>query len=136
MGQGQLKPLLQFTHVPLPQSSFYEWGLWVCRQRWRWRVQGASMLPSLYPGDQVLVDVRAYRRSPPHVGDIVMAQHPERVGLYLVKRIVAIDAAGHYFLQGDNPSASTDSHDFGALPRSLILGKVTSCFEQTPTGYR
>ena len=102
--------------------------LWLLRWRRRLRIVGLSMQPLLQPGDEVLVDVRAYRRSLPTPGDIVVLQHPHQPQLRIVKRAVAITPAGDCFVQGDNPSASTDSRTFGCVQASLILGKVVCRF--------
>ncbi len=36
------------------------------------------MIPILKPGDEVLVNTRAYREQTPRVGDIVVAHRPDR----------------------------------------------------------
>lgn len=85
------------------------------------------MLPTLHPGDQVLVHPGAYRQTTPQVGDIVLAQHPFQHQFYLIKRVQAV--ADHaYFLAGDNLAESTDSRAFRAISLDHILGKVTSFF--------
>lgn len=57
-------------------------------------------------------------------GDVVVARQPDRPHLEIIKRIRSIDAAGTIFLVGDNPMASTDSRDFGAVSREQILARV------------
>lgn len=47
------------------------------------------MFPTLSPGEYVLFDRLAYRRQPPRRGDIVLASHPTRAGLRIVKRVAA-----------------------------------------------
>ncbi len=84
------------------------------------------MAPLLNPGDEILIDPRAYRRANPRQGDIVVARHPYRTDLRLVKRVAAVLENGHCVLEGDNPAESTDSRSFGALPPQRILGRVTS----------
>lgn len=86
------------------------------------------MSPLMEPGDEVLVDPRAYRRTPPCPGDIVVARHPYRTDLRLVKRVVSVQQNGYCLLEGDNRSESTDSRIFGPLPPECILGRVTSRF--------
>lgn len=86
------------------------------------------MAPLLQPGDEILIDPRAYRRTPPRPGDIVVAQHPYRKDTRILKRVDAVLENGHCVLKGHNPLESTDSSAFGALPPERILGRVTSRF--------
>jgi nickel-type superoxide dismutase maturation protease len=86
------------------------------------------MSPLLKAGDEVLVNPRAYVRTLPRPGDVVVARHPYRSGLRLVKRVAAVLENGHCLLEGDNSSESTDSRAFGPLPPEHILGRVTSRF--------
>lgn len=58
------------------------------------------------------------------VGDVVVARRPDRPELEIIKRITAIDADGAIILAGDNPDFSTDSRQFGPVPRDLILARV------------
>ena len=102
--------------------------LWLFRQRQRFRVDGVSMLPLLQPGDEVLVDRRAYLGSLPSLEDIVVVSSPHRPQMRLIKRVVAIDERANCFVQGDNQAQSTDSRMFGWVAPQLILGRVTSRF--------
>ena len=112
----------------LGESNWRELLLWLLRRRRRFRVAEMSMAPLLEPGDEVLVDPRAYRQQRPLPGDIVIAQHPSRPDFKLIKRVTAVFEDGRLFLQGDNLAESNDSRAFGALPPDHILGKVTSKF--------
>lgn len=80
------------------------------------------MLPTLKPGDLVLVA----KRYIPLAGDIVLANHPYKKGVRMIKRIASIDPDANFFLIGDNKTGSTDSQTFGAIPAKDILGKVVS----------
>ena len=110
----------------LKESSWRELLLWLSGFRKRFRVIGTSMVPLLRPGDEVLVNPRAYRQTVPQVGDIVVSRHPYRVDVRLVKRITTLLEDGRCLLEGDNPSDSTDSRSFGAVAPQRILGRVTS----------
>lgn len=112
----------------LQDSNLGELLLWIMRLRRRFHVTGASMAPLLEPGDEVLIDPRAYRRMPPSRGDIVVVRHPYRIDLLLVKRVASVLENGDCRLEGDNPSESTDSRVFGPLPPEQIVGRVTSRF--------
>jgi nickel-type superoxide dismutase maturation protease len=101
-----------------------ELALWALGRRARFRVDGDSMSPALAPGDQILVDLGAYRRTRPRPGDVVLARHPYRRDVRLVKRVAGVAADGRCELAGDNPAASTDSRGFGALPAEMVLGRV------------
>ena len=98
---------------------------WVLRLRKRQRVTGASMLPGLKEGDEVLLNPRDTR---PCIGDIVVARDPRQPERKLIKRVTAVDERGWADLRGDNPTASTDSRTFGLVPPELIVGRVTSRF--------
>src|SRR3972149_339877 len=52
-------------------------------------VSGWSMSPTLSPGEYVLYDRLAYRLAPPRPGDVVLASHPARPRMRIVKRVVA-----------------------------------------------
>ena len=112
----------------LKESNYQELLLWLLGRRRRFRVTGLSMSPLLKPGEEILIDQRAYRRLPPEIGDLVVARHPEDRDLQLVKWVAAVREDGSCFLLGDNPSASTDSRSFGIVSLKLILGRVTSRF--------
>jgi nickel-type superoxide dismutase maturation protease len=75
------------------------------------------MVPSLRPGTLVMA-TGLYQTL--RVGDIVVIRHE---GLEKVKRLAQIDNDRIYVL-GDNPSASTDSRQFGWLPIEVITAKV------------
>jgi nickel-type superoxide dismutase maturation protease len=91
--------------------------------RWpvmRVTVAERSMEPALRPGDWLLV--RRTRRIRP--GQIVLARHPGRPDLLIVKRAVRRDGTG-WWLASDNPDAgAVDSRRFGAVPDPLIEGRV------------
>lgn len=84
-----------------------------------YRVTGNSMLPNLKDGDKVLVKpCESYQ-----IGDIVVAQHPFKQSVVLIKRVSEIHENG-LFLVGDNPAESTDSRTLGKISPKDILGKV------------
>lgn len=89
---------------------------------WRVRrleVTGHSMRPTLEEGDRLLV-VRDGRARP---GDLVVVPDPRDPGRLVVKRVVVASAAG-LTVRGDNPRASTDSREFGAVPKAGVRGRV------------
>ena len=85
-------------------------------------IAGDSMLPALADGDRVVVDPS----SDTAVGDIVVAYHPYKKSVSIVKRVVDILPDGRFVLVGDNLSESTDSREFGSVAAADIFGKVVS----------
>ena len=93
---------------------------------WRVAVAERSMEPALQPGDwlvvrRTMVPGRALRL---RAGQVVVARHPGRPDLLIVKRAARLDAGG-WWLASDNPAGgAVDSRAFGAVPTSLIEGRV------------
>lgn len=112
----------------LPETGYGELLLLILRRRKRFKITGVSMLPSLKPGDEILLDPYIYHQQLPQIGDIVVTTHPHQKQLSIVKRIKAINSDGSYFLTGDNSIASTDSRNWGTIELSDFIGKVTSLF--------
>lgn len=84
-------------------------------------VHGSSMLPTLVPGDRLVV-MGLWRV---HAGDVVAVADPRNPSRLLVKRVAAVDRrAGMVTVVGDNQSASTDSRTFGPVPRRSLVGRV------------
>ena len=81
------------------------------------------MWPTLRDGDYI--EFQPSGTEILEVGDLVLAKHPFKPSMRLIKRIVAIKGQ-RYVLEGDNPDplASEDSHNFGPVDRSAILGYI------------
>ena len=58
------------------------------------------------------------------VGDIILAEHPYKSSVKIIKRIAEIESDGKLQLIGDNPAQSTDSRTFGAVSIESIVGRV------------
>lgn len=82
-------------------------------------VDGPSMVPTLRHGDQLLVRYGAALRP----GAVVLARHPLRQNLLVVKRAVERREGG-WWLLSDNSFVESDSRDFGPVPDELVLGRV------------
>ncbi len=99
-------------------------------RRWRLaRVTGMSMLPTLAPGDLVVLD----RRGPVQPGRIVVAVLPD--GTVAVKRAVLRDGS-QWWLERDNPSVGVDSWTVGAVPDQQVLGVVQARVWPRPARFR
>ena len=79
-------------------------------------VEGPSMLPTLRPGDALLVR----RGAVPRPGDVVVARFPARADLLVVKRAVR-PVEGGWWVESDNPAVTDDSRRYGA---AQVLGRV------------
>jgi len=92
-------------------------------------VRDESMLPTLRPGDRLLVDPRAYRDRPPRVGEVVVCVDPENPSRWLVKRVSGVDLpAATVEVRGDASENARDSRRFGPVPVRSIVGRVYRCY--------
>lgn len=87
------------------------------------QVKGESMRPFCKQGDFVLAESMSYLFFRPKVGHLVVARHPQKPGMLLLKRIVR-EKEGRYWVEGDNAEKSTDSRHFGWVGKENIRGKV------------
>ena len=118
-------------------------------------VRGTSMLPTLRPGDRVLVrrtSARSVRR-----GDLVVFAPPrEPDPSWMIKRVLAAPGdpvprdevpllwtyrealvpRDRVVVIGDNPDHSYDSRQFGYVPARTLLGVVVTGPRRRLTGYR
>ncbi len=109
-----------FMENELPMADWLEEIAYVCGFREIFLIEGDSMFPALKDGDLVLINPYADLC----VGDIVLAQHPFKQSVKIIKRIAEISSDEKYFLVGDNAPESTDSRTFGAVSVKNILGKA------------
>jgi len=77
-------------------------------------VSGLSMVPTLAPGERLLVRYDG----PIVLGDIVVFERGNQID---IKRIERIELAG-IFVVGDNELVSTDSRNYGLIPHDSVLG--------------
>ena len=73
------------------------------------------MWPTFIDGDEVIFE--SFSEQKLTVGDVVVAIHPFRKNLKIVKRISCIDNYNRYHLEGDNPDplSRKDGHNFGPI---------------------
>ena len=104
----------------LPDADWTEEIAYIGGLREIFRVAGDSMHPTLREGDLVLVNPHAELA----IGDIVVARHPFKKSVNIIKRIAEILPGERYILLSDNLEESSDSRSFGAIPAKDILGKA------------
>ena len=103
---------------------------------WRVAVAERSMEPALRPGDWLLIWRGFQPDRPPAIknGQVVVAQHPQRQDLLLVKR-AAWREPGGWYLTSDNPKAgAVDSARFGLVPPELIRGRLLVRYYRSRSG--
>lgn len=129
----------------------------------RVRVEKVSMLPTVHPGEFILVNKLAYRFSEIGHGDIVVFHYPMDPQDDYIKRVIGvpgdtveikegkvwvngtswdepyISAPPAYtgswivpekslFVLGDNRNQSSDSHTWGYVPTTNIVGKAIAVY--------
>lgn len=84
------------------------------------RINGDSMWPMFRDGD--VIQCLNYVNQQIMIGDLVVFPHPYQSDNILIKRVISINDSS-VDVQGDNPdpTASTDSHNFGSIDTSSII---------------
>lgn len=99
-------------------------------------VSGASMEPTYYDGDYLIVDEISYRISDPKKNDVIIFRYPKNPSTFFIKRIAGLPNEellvdgreiklknDEYFVLGDNRDASSDSRIWGPVPKKMIIGR-------------
>lgn len=118
--------------------------LWaLARSFQRVEVHGPSMMPTLAPGDRLLV--RRVRAARPRLrrGELVVVADPRDRRRPVVKRVAALPGQtavvggavveagpGSLIVLGDHPEASTDSRTYGPVALAMVQGRV--CYRYAP----
>ncbi|MGH2488092.1 MAG: nickel-type superoxide dismutase maturation protease [Candidatus Limnocylindria bacterium] len=87
-------------------------------------VEGRSMVPTLEPGDRLVVESWTYRQRPPRPGEVVLAADPRHPDRELAKRVAAVGPESLTLL-GDG-AGSTDSRTFGAVPLEAVRWRAVA----------
>jgi len=128
-------------------------GVWLRCRLIAVTVSGHSMMPTLLPGDRVLVRRTPVRRVGPT--DLVVFARPRAIGRsWMIKRVLAVPGdpvprreipvlwgysearipANRLVVLGDNPADSYDSRHFGYLNAEALLGVVVARLPRPSTG--
>lgn len=106
--------------------------------------KGPSMLPTFNSwGDLLLQEYFSVYTERIRVGDVVMSRSPRNPKHIVCKRVLGLAGdtvhvprttlrgplsvkvpEGHVWLQGDNPTNSTDSRQYGPVPYALLEGRA------------
>ena len=104
----------------LREANWKDRLLYFLGRRLAFLIDGESMWPTLTEGNVVLVErIRTARE-----GEIVLAKHPYKSNVKLVKRVAEILPDGALILRGDNPIESSDSRSFGSISQGDVIGRV------------
>ena len=84
------------------------------------KISGNSMWPNFIDGQ--IVNFQKYTGQRLKIGDVIVFPNPFNTQILLVKRVVSIND-NSCVVEGDNPdpTASTDSHNFGSIVTSTIV---------------
>jgi signal peptidase I len=134
-------------------------------------IPSPSMVPTLYPGDRIVVEKLSFRVRSPHLGDVVVFRPPAQLQAAgypadqaFIKRVIAVAGQtvqvhqghvyvdqiplkepyitepptyempavlvpeGMLFMMGDNRNNSNDSHVWGFLPKTNVIGRANIRF--------
>jgi SOS-response transcriptional repressor LexA len=97
----------------------------------RVRVEGYSMVPTLLPGDWLLVRHGA----PVRPGSLVLARFRSRPELPVVKRAVT-EQDGGWWLASDNPGQGSDSRSYGVADVEASVVRIWHRGAGTSVGRR
>ncbi len=89
------------------------------------QVEGYSMWPTLKPKDRVIVRPLDQHAAFPAVGAIVVCLHPQQPSRQVIKRLHAVEDTQLTIL-GDCPDSSTDSRQWGGVPKECLVGEVVA----------
>ena len=115
------------AHMTLPPLTWRFFLFWLIGRLQRYRVVGESMLPTLSPSTDVLVDCRQSVIAAVQAGDVVCIAHPDQPGLLLIKRVNQ-RAHDNVSVLGDHANQSQDSRHFGQVNLQDIIGRVVCTF--------
>jgi len=119
-GSNDRPPSFDLMNNDPRDANWIDRVLYLLGRRQAFIVEGGSMSPTLNGGDCVMISPAKTVK----VGDIVLAQHPYRSSVKILKRVSQIENDGRLHLSGDNPSESTDSRTFGSVSVESVIGLV------------
>jgi nickel-type superoxide dismutase maturation protease len=91
------------------------------------KVKGQSMEPLCKEGDFIVLNKLSYLVLRPQAGDVVVLRHPQEQSRLLLKYVLKERVEWNrllYWVEGLNKAGSSDSRNFGWVPREFILGRA------------
>ncbi|MEK7516415.1 MAG: signal peptidase I [Patescibacteria group bacterium] len=88
-------------------------------------VRGASMEPSFYDHEYLIIDELSYRFRDPERGEIVVFRYPFDPGQFFIKRIIGLPGERVRLSQGNIHIANAAQPDGFTLPESYLGGAGT-----------
>lgn len=86
------------------------------------KVRGQSLTPAFQEGDYVLILQASFPGLSIKAGDVIVFEQPPHGRL--IKQVSQVLDSGHSFEVRGSQILSTDSRNFGPVPRERVLGKV------------
>ena len=100
-------------------------------------VSGASMDPTFYNGDYLIVDELSFHFRKPAKNEVIIFRYPEDPSKFFIKRIIALPGEeikykgniiilgqDQYFVMGDNRDVSSDSRLWGPIDEKYVIGRA------------
>lgn len=109
----------------IQKATLFELLLCLIGRRTRMRVKGSSLWPVLKEGDIIFMQPMAYVKKAIVRGDMVVARHPYKKSVVMVKYVTDISSHG-ISLEGLERKDSEDSRSFGRIKTKLLVGLVRS----------
>lgn len=108
--------------------------LWVAQP---FLVSGASMEPTFYNGNYLVIDEFSYHLRKPKKDEVVVFRYPKEPSKFFIKRIAGLPGEtvtvqgqeiildeNEYYVLGDNRGASSDSRTWGPVREKFIIGRT------------
>ncbi|MEJ6828224.1 MAG: nickel-type superoxide dismutase maturation protease [Synechococcus sp. ArSW.bin.68] len=96
-----------------------------CGRRRVMQVDGYSMWPTLKPKDRVILRPLNQHSELPAIGTIIVCIHPQQPSRRVIKRLSCV-TDNQLTILGDCPDASTDSRQWGRIPKACLIGEVVA----------
>jgi signal peptidase I len=94
------------------------------------KIRGHSLYPDFQDGDYVLIAKTSFPFGKIRAGDVIVFHQPGFS--FMIKRVQDVIDDGRAFMVRGTQVYSTDSRNFGAVPKERVQGKVIWHIRQKP----